>query len=117
MIIGCSVENQACADARLPVFCSTPVRHRNVICQPMLEKMDIEKYLPYMELAVVGGESDHDARPLDFQWVLDVREQCRRQGARFNFRQCGTHFIKDGQTYTIPVRQLCAQARKAEIDL
>ena len=62
--------------------------------------MDIEKYLPYMELAVVGGESDHDARPLDFQWVLDVREQCRRQGARFNFRQCGTHFIKDGQTYT-----------------
>lgn len=101
----------------LPVFCSTPVRHRNVICQPMLEKMDIEKYLPYMELAVVGGESDHDARPLDFQWVLDVREQCRRQGARFNFRQCGTHFIRDGQTYTIPVRQLCAQARKAEIDL
>lgn len=117
VIIGCSVENQACADARLPVFCSTPVRHRNVICQPMLEKMDVEKYLPYMELAVAGGESDKDARPFDFDWALDLREQCRRQGVRFNFRQCGTHFIKDGQAYTIPVRHLCAQARKAEIDL
>jgi hypothetical protein len=48
--------------------------------------------------------------------VLDIRAQCVKQGVPFQFRQCGTHFVKDGQTYTLPVRQLCAQARKAGID-
>ena len=34
-------------------------------------------------------------------------------GTHFNFRQCGTHFSQDGWKYTVPVRQLRAQARKA----
>lgn len=115
--VGCTVENQAAADSRLPVFLSVPVKHRNIICQPLLEGLDIEKYLSGVELVCAGGESDASARPLNYDWVLDIREQCFRQGVHFNFRQCGTHFIKDGKEYTLKVKDLCAQARKAKIDI
>lgn len=116
VIIGCSVENQARADELLSLLQALPIKHKNVICQPLIEKINIEKYLPGMSLVVVGGESDKEARPLDYDWVLDIRQQCIRQGVPFDFRQCGTHFIKDGASYTLNVRTLCAQARKAAIN-
>jgi protein gp37 len=116
--VGCTVENQARADERLPVFQTLPIKHKNIILQPMLEKINITPYLtPDIELVVVGGESDRDARELDFDWVLDVRRQCAERGVHFQFRQCGTHFLKDGRLYTLQVRELASQARKADIDL
>ncbi|MEG0895551.1 MAG: DUF5131 family protein, partial [Oscillospiraceae bacterium] len=66
---------------------------------------------------VVGGESDFYARPLNYDWVLNIREQCNRYNVDFEFRQCGTHFIKDGKTYTLNVRELCSQAKKADINI
>ena len=56
------------------------------------------------------------ARPLDYDWVLDIREQCISHEVHFEFRQCGTHFIKDGKTYILNVRDLCSQAKKANIN-
>lgn len=114
--IGCTVENQQTAMERLPLFASLPIRHRNIICQPMLSSIELEPYLAGVELVVAGGESDREARPLDYAWVLSLREQCRRYGVHFQFRQCGTHFIKDGKEYTLQTRDLCSQARKAGID-
>ena len=117
--IGCTVENQRRADERLALFASLPIAHKNIICQPMLEAMDLEKWLrdETIELVVAGGESDRCARPLDYAWILDLRAQCERQHTHFEFRQCGTHFIKDGRLYTLPVRELTRQARKAAINL
>lgn len=114
--VGCTVENQVRADERLSVFKSLPVRHKNIICQPMISPINLEKYLDGVELVVVGGESDRNARPLYYDWVLSVREQCISANVSFEFRQCGTHFIKGGKEYILPVRELGAQARKANID-
>ncbi|MDD3369166.1 MAG: DUF5131 family protein [Lachnospiraceae bacterium] len=114
--VGCTIENQDRADDRLSIFEKLPIKHKNVICQPMLEAMNIEKYLEGVELVVAGGESDYNARPLDYNWILSLREQCVRTETDFEFRQCGTFFIKDGKEYKLNVRQLCSQARKAGID-
>lgn len=114
--VGCSVENQAAADRRLSVFNGLPIKHKNIICQPLIERIDISAYLDDVESVIVGGESDKNARPLDFAWVLDIREQCIARNVHFEFRQCGTHFIKDGKEYILPVRELCSQARKANIN-
>lgn len=114
--VGCTIENQCRADERLSIFRYLPIIHKNVICQPLIEKIDIEKYLDDVELVVVGGESDQNARPLDYNWVLSLRQQCVQTDTNFEFRQCGTHFIKDGKRFKLNVRQLCAQARKAGID-
>lgn len=114
--VGCTIENQNTADLRLSVFSKLPIKHKNVICQPLIEQVNIEKYLNDVELVVVGGESDYNARPLNYDWVLSLRQQCINANTNFEFRQCGTHFIKDGKNYTINVRQLCSQAKKAEIN-
>lgn len=114
--VGCTIENQDRADYRLSIFKELPIKHKNIICQPLIEKIDISAYLKDIELVTVGGESDKNARPLDFDWVLDIREQCVAQNVHFEFRQCGTHFIKDGKSYTLNVRDLCSQARKADIN-
>lgn len=116
--VGCTVETQCRADERLSLFQTLPIRHKTIILQPMLEKINIAPYLSLeIELVVVGGESDKEGRTLDFGWVLDIRRQCAERGVRFQFRQCGTHFLKNGKLYTLPVRELTAQARKAMIDL
>ena len=114
--VGCTVENQARAEERLALFSTLPIRHKNIICQPLLEQIDLAPYLPGVELVVVGGESDRSARPLHYDWVLDIRQQCICAGIPFEFRQCGTHFIKDGKQYTLRVKDLGAQARKANIN-
>ena len=116
VIVGCTVENQHAADIRLPIFAKLPIKHKNIICQPMISEIDLEPHLDGVELVVVGGESDRYARPLRFDWVLKVRESCIRKGVAFEFRQLGTHFVKDGKEYTIQKKDLCAQARKANIN-
>ena len=115
--VGCTIENQEMADARLSIFSGLPIRHKNIICQPLIGSIRLEQYLEGVELVVAGGESDKNARPLDYEWILSLREQCIRAGTHFEFRQCGTHFIKDGKMYTLAVRDLGSQARKAGINV
>lgn len=114
--IGCSVENQLQSDRRLAFFQKLPIKQKTIICQPMIEPINIEPYLSGIHQVVVGGEYHRDARPLDYQWVLDIREQCIRRNVSFEFRQCGTHFIKDGRKYTLSYRQLAKQAKMADIN-
>lgn len=116
VVVCCTVENQKNADRKLAVFQSLPIRHKCITAQPLLEAIDLEGYLEDIELVVVGGESDYYARPLDYDWVLDIREQCIRKKVDFEFRQCGTHFIKDGRRYKLKTKDLCSQARKADIN-
>ncbi len=100
----------------MSIFSTLPIKHKNIICQPLIEEINIEKYLDNVKLVVVGGESDREARPLNYNWVLSIRDQCRAKGVSFEFRQCGTQFIKDEKTYTLKVKELCSQARKANIN-
>ena len=38
---------------------------------------------------IVGGESGPGARPIDAEWVREIRKQCRSQGVPFFFKQWG----------------------------
>ena len=38
---------------------------------------------------IVGGESGPGARPMDVNWVREVRDQCEQQGVEFFFKQWG----------------------------
>lgn len=116
VVVCCTVENQRNADYKLAFFQALPIKHKCITAQPLLEDIRIEEYLKDIELVVVGGESDVNARPLDYRWVLNIREQCVRQNVSFEFRQCGTHFLKDGRMYKLQVKDLCSQARLANID-
>lgn len=112
----CTIENQRNADKKLSVFRTLPIKHKCITAQPLIERVNLEPYLDGVELVVVGGESDRNARPLDYDWVLDIREQCIRKQVNFEFRQCGTHFIKDGKQYKLRTKDLCRQAKLADIN-
>ena len=116
VVVCCTVENQKNADYKLGIFVKLPIKHKCITAQPLIEAINMERYLEGIELVVVGGESDANARPLDYNWVLDIREQCIKKNVPFEFRQCGTHFIKNGKYYRIQTKDLCDQARKADID-
>lgn len=116
VVVCCTIENQKNADDKLSIFQDLPIKHKCITAQPLLEKIDIEKYLHHIELVVVGGESDINARVMDYDWVLDIREQCIRKNVNFEFRQCGTYTLKDGKLYKIQTKDLCKQAKLANID-
>ena len=115
VVVCCTIENQKNADYKLSIFKELPIKHKCITAQPLIERIDIEKYLDNIELVVVGGESDINARSLDYSWVLDIREQCIRKNINFEFRQCGTHFIKDGKIYKLQTKDLIKQAKLANI--
>lgn len=116
VVVCCTVENQKNVEKKLSVFQTLPIKHKQIVAQPLIEKVELEAYLDGIEAVVVGGESDRNARTLDYDWVLSIREQCIRKGVDFEFRQCGTHFLKDGKLYKLQVKDLRKQARLANID-
>lgn len=57
--------------------------------------------LPALDLSgvhwlIAGGESGPQARPMDENWVLDLRDQCREAGVSFFFKQWGGRTPKAG---------------------
>lgn len=117
VIVGCTIENQEMAELRLPVFNSLPIKHKSIIVAPIIEKMNIEKYLnDSIEEVSVGGESGYNARVCDYRWVLDIREQCIRNDISFRFHQTGAKLLKDGKLYRVKRKYQISQAEKAGID-
>ncbi len=115
--VGCTVENQQMADYRLPIFLNAPLKHRCIGVEPMLERVNLLPYLDgRIEEVSLGGESGPEARICDYDWVLDVRDQCVRTGTTFYFHQTGSCFRKDGRVFQIPRQLQGKQARAARID-
>lgn len=117
--ICCTAENQRMADYRLPIFRDAPIAHKLVICEPMLEPIDLSGILgSWADGGVVaGGESGEKARLFDYEWALALQRQCAAVGIPFWFKQTGALFRKDGRIYRIPRRLQHSQARKAGINI
>ena len=117
--ICCTVENQACADYRLPIYKRAPIKHKIIICDPLLDRIDFSTYAvgEWIEQIVAGGESGYEARPCDFEWVMDLRRICVENKVDFWFKQTGSKFVKDGKTYNVKRQFQHSQARKAGINI
>ena len=116
--ICCTCENQNRADYRLPLFLNLPIKHRTVIHEPMLEQIDIRKYLTTgkIEGVTCGGESGPEARVCDFAWILDSMEQCVEYDVPFWFKQTGARFKKGNKVYLIDRKDQMSQAQKAGVN-
>lgn len=101
--IACTAENQAMADTRLPIFNSLPIRHREIIVEPMLERVDIGVHLAGVEHVTVGGESGKDARTCNILWVRDLWRQCSAANVPMWFKQTGARFVNEwGEMVFVP---------------
>jgi protein gp37 len=113
---GTSVENQAAANERIPHLLQLNVKVRFLSMEPLLGPVDLmaidhpnEKFsftnsllgtgfshntggytLPYkIDWVIVGGESGHNARPMHPDWARSLRDQCKKAGTAFFFKQWG----------------------------
>lgn len=117
VVVCCTVENQERAEYRLPYLLSAKARHKEIVCSPLLEPIDLERFLTAeIEGVTAAGESGAQARLCDYDWVLQIRAQCVQRNIPFWFQQTGAHFQKDGRIYNIPRREQHSQARKANIN-
>ncbi len=57
--------------------------------EPLLEHLG-EINLDNIDWVIVGGESGPKARPMDKEWVLDIKSQCIDKNVAFFFKQWGT---------------------------
>lgn len=113
----CTVENQDRADFRLPIFLNEPIKSKMIVCEPLLEKVNLSPYLnTSIKQVVAGGESGNSARICDYAWVLDIRRQCMEASIPFHFKQTGARFKKDGRLYNIERKSQHSQAKKAGIN-
>lgn len=117
VIVGCTVENQATCDFRLPILNKLPIKYKAIIAAPLLENIDL---LPYLNSSImevsVSGESGLDARVCNYDWILNIRNQCIEKDIPFLFHQTGAKLQKGGKIYRINRRFQISQAHKANID-
>jgi len=85
--MGVSVENQDYA-YRVSHLLQTDAATKFVSFEPLIGPIgNIE--LSGIGWVIVGGESGPGSRPMDKQWVIDIRNKCLDEGIRFFFKQWG----------------------------
>ena len=117
VFIGCTVENQAEADRRLPLFLSYPIKRRFIACAPLLEAIDLTPYLHGVEHVTVGGETSREARECNYDWVLDIRKQCVEANVTFWFKNTGSLFMRNGTLEKINPFKQTAFAKELDINI
>lgn len=113
--IGCSVENQEMADARLPLLTSYPIKKRFIACAPLLGPIDLMPYLDAVDHVTVGGETSREARVCDYEWVLDIRDQCMGAGKTFWFKNTGSLFKRNGTVQNVNPFKQSSLAKECDI--
>ena len=115
--VSCTMENQRRYDERFPILCDIPAAKKRINCEPLLSPICMHGLIGSpVEHVLAGGESGPNARPCDYDWILDIRRQCVEAGIAFHFKQTGACFIKDGKRYSVPRKFQLSQARRADID-
>ena len=85
---GVSVENRKHGVPRIDVLRQAPAAVRFLSIEPLLEDLG-RINLKGIAWVIVGGESGAGARPMDKQWAIGIREQCRAAKVPFFFKQWG----------------------------
>ena len=86
--LGVSVEDRKHGLPRIDVLREVPAATRFLSIEPLLEDLGVLD-LAGIHWVIVGGESGPGARPMREEWVLSIRDQCKRALVPFFFKQWG----------------------------
>lgn len=127
---GVSAEDRQYGLPRIAHLQEIPARVRFLSIEPLLE--DLGQFdLSGISWAIVGGESGPGARPMEKEWVVSVRDQCRESRVPFFFKQWGGvrkakyGRLLEGRTYDeypsraaspIPDRDKCKEYAREAFD-
>ena len=92
--MGVTVENRKMIP-RIGFLRRAPVEVRFISAEPLLESLG-PLDLSGISWVIVGGESGPYHRPMNPEWVREIRDQCQAQGVPFFFKQWGGLRAKSG---------------------
>lgn len=85
--MGVSVENQK-VEERIDFLRKTNAKVKFLSLEPLLGPLP-NLNLDKIDWVIVGGESGHNPRPMEIDWVLDIQQQCEKNEVAFFFKQWG----------------------------
>ncbi len=92
-MLGVSAEDRHWWKIRVPVLRQIPAGARFVSVEPYLNELGPVD-LTGIHWVICGGESGRTRRPMDLDWVRDLRDQCAEQGVAFWFKLLCTNSRK-----------------------
>jgi len=101
--MGVSVEDSNVKD-RISKLSKTKAKVKFLSLEPLLGPLHKLK-LKKIDWVIVGGESGHNPRPMNVDWVLNIQKQCEKKDVAFFFKQWGgknkkkNGRILNGKTY------------------
>lgn len=96
--LGTSIENQKALDSRFNSLRELRWKGWTTFysVEPLLEKVNLDLQNYGVDWVIVGGESGKGARPCNYEWVLDIVEQCQKAGTPVFVKQLGTNYFQEG---------------------
>ncbi|MEW5856430.1 MAG: phage Gp37/Gp68 family protein [Cyanobacteriota bacterium] len=113
--LGVTCENQKTANERIPLLINTPAAVRFLSCEPLLEKINIQKFFPTysadegtcgyepnqpISWVIIGGESGHNARICHIDWIRSIVSQCQAADVQAFVKQLGSSPLQSQKTET-----------------
>lgn len=101
--LGVSCENEKQFRVRSQVLCETPAHIRFISAEPLLEYFDMtnlfKSYYNGIDWVILGGESGNNTglfryRECQPTWLLDMINDCRKEGVPVFLKQFGTFVSK-----------------------
>lgn len=87
--LGVTVENNKNGIQRIDKLRNLKASVLFLSLEPLLEDLGVID-LTNIDWVIVGGESGNKARPMDKEWVLNIKQQCENNNVAFFFKQWGT---------------------------
>ncbi|MCD4830583.1 MAG: phage Gp37/Gp68 family protein [Anaerohalosphaeraceae bacterium] len=85
--MGVTVESSKYKD-RIDYLRYTPAHIKFLSLEPLLDDLG-ELNLSEIDWVIVGGESGPGSRPVEIDWIRNIKKQCENQGVPFFFKQWG----------------------------
>jgi protein gp37 len=99
--LGISAENQATAEARVPLLTQTPAAVRWVSYEPALGPVDFSAWRSSLDWIVVGGESGRGARLFHLAWAHQTIAQGRAAETAVFVKQLGKRPVANGSPFPL----------------
>lgn len=105
LCIGVSIEDQASADAMVPLLMATPAARRVVWVAPMLGPVDLSQW-PEVDWIICRGEEGADRRAPGDEWIRSLKNFAVANEIPFHFRGSGDGSMEvDGDRWEqVPAR-------------
>ncbi|MEG0077403.1 MAG: phage Gp37/Gp68 family protein [Anaerorhabdus sp.] len=85
--IGTSLELKK-YESRVKILRKVKAKTKFLSCEPLLGSLKSVNFKG-IDWVVVGGESGHNARPVEEEWLIELRDICKDEKIAFFFKQWG----------------------------